>query len=448
MLDARRIAQTVLVRVEQGGAFANRALDSAISEAGVMDPRDLALATELTYGSLRRQITLDHALRHFSNQDFEKLEADTRALLRVGAYQILYTRIPERAAVHATVELAKTIRNGRPVPYVNAVLRSLARERANILIPPASVDPVGHLEITESFPRWLIEKMLEERSFEATQAYLAALNRPASLNLRANVRRGDRHSVERALKADFDLDTLPSRYSPVGLTLDAVAPVALLRPEEGRWQAQDEAAQLVGFYAAPKPGMTVLDACAAPGGKTCHMAELMDDQGRVDALDVHPNKVREVAEGARRLGLSIVRAQAGDASLPLAFAPEAGYDLVLADAPCSGLGTLRRHPELKARRTAEDITRLAELQGRILDNLAAHVKPGGHLVYALCTFTAEEGTAQVARFLAKHPQFARAAPPEGTIDWTGLVDANGDLVLDPHHHGTDAFYAARLVRRA
>lgn len=448
MLDARRIAHKVLVRVEQGGAFANRALDAALSEAGVLDPRDVALATELAYGTLRRQFAIDHALRHFSKQPLDGLEPDTRALLRLGAHQILNMRIPDRASVHATVELAKEIRRGRPVPYVNAVLRSLARDRANILIPPASVDPVGHLVITESFPEWLVAKLVAEQGFEAAQAYLAALNRPANMNLRVNARRGDRAAVLHALKADFDLDGLPTAYSPVGIELDTTAPAALLRPEEGRWQAQDEAAQLVGFFAAPRPGDAVLDACAAPGGKTCHLAELMDDSGTLDAIDVHPNKAREITEGARRLGLSIVRAQAGDASVPVPFAPAAGYDLIMADAPCSGLGTLRRHPELKTRRVAQDIDRLAELQGRILDNLAKHVKPGGALVYALCTFTLEEGPQQVSRFLTRHPDFAREAPPPGPVDWSKLLDARGDLVLDPHHHGTDAFYAARLVRRS
>ncbi|MFM2152643.1 MAG: hypothetical protein RL199_1078 [Pseudomonadota bacterium] len=448
MLDSRRIAHTVLVRVEQGGAFANRALDAALSEAGVLDPRDVALATELAYGTLRRQIGIDHALRHFSKRPLEELEPDTRALLRLGAHQILNLRIPDRASVHATVELAKEIRSGRPVPFVNAVLRALARERANVLVPPPAVDAAGYLEVTESFPRWFVEELLSERSFEETRALLAALNQPAPLNLRVNLRRGTRAEAQRVLTGTYGLDSLPVRHSPSGLVLDALAPALLLRPEEGRWQAQDEAAQLVGYFAAPEPGASVLDACAAPGGKTCHIAEMMDDRGRVDAIDVHPNKVREVNDGARRLGLSIVRAEAGDATMPVAHAPRGGYDLVMADAPCSGWGTVRRHPELKTRRTAADTARLAELQSRILDNLSGVVKPGGVFVYALCTFTPEEGSRQVERFLARHPDFVRDAPPAGPVDFGPLTSPEGDLVLDPHRHGTDAFYAARLRRRA
>lgn len=449
MLEPRRIALQVLVRVEKGGAFANRALDSALREAGRLEPRDVALATELAYGTLRRQVFIDHALAHFSRQPLGELDHDTRALLRLGAHQLLHLRMPTHAAVNETVELAKEIRQGRPVKYVNAVLRALARERANVLVPPASVDPAGHLSITESFPRWLAERMVDELGFDAAQRFLHAMNQPAPVTVRANVRRGDRASVTQALKAQTGLDALPTRWSPSGLTLtDASASVALLRPEEGLWQAQDEAAQLVGFYAAPRPGQTVLDACAAPGGKTCHLAELMNDEGRVDAIDVHAGKIREIEDGARKLGLQSIHAQAADASRPLPFAPEGGYDLILADVPCSGLGTIRRHPELKLRRTLDDVKSLAELQARILDNLAGYVRPGGVLCYSVCTFTREEGPLQVQRFLERHPEFVRERPAGGGVDWDALLQPNGDLALDPHHHGTDAFYAARLVRRA
>jgi 16S rRNA (cytosine967-C5)-methyltransferase len=448
VLEARRIAHQVLVRVEKGGAFANRALDATIQEAGRLDPRDVGLATELAYGTLRWQVAIDHALKHFSRRPLGDLDFETRALLRLGAHQLLNMRVAEHAAVHATVELAKEVRRGAPVKYVNAVLRSLGRERQNILVPPASVDPEGWLSVTEAFPRWICERMIAWHGLEGATSRLRALNHPAPLPLRVNARRGTRHDAEHRLKADTGFDALPTRYSPVGLTVESARTTRdLLRPDHGLWQAQDEAAQLVGFFAAPEPGWTVLDACAAPGGKSCHLAELMDDRGRVDASDVHAGKLREIADGARRLGLSSVSAHAADASLPLPFAPEGGYDLVLADAPCSGLGTIRRHPELKTRRTPEDVARLAELQGRILDNLAGVVKPGGVLVYSVCTFTKEEGPDRVEAFLHAHPDFHRAPPPAGPVRWDELLDAKGDLVLDAHHHGTDAFHAARLVRR-
>jgi 16S rRNA (cytosine967-C5)-methyltransferase len=448
LLDARRIAHRVLVRVEQDGAFANRALDAAISEAGTMDPRDTALATELVYGTLRRQVFIDHALKHFSKQPIAKLDVGVRALLRMGAHQLLHLRMPERAAVHATVELAKEIQKGRAVTYVNAVLRALVRERANILVPPASVDPIGFLSLSESFPPALVQALIDKRGFDATAALLAALNHSAPLTIRVNRRRATREAALHTLKLDFGLDALPTRFSPVGLTVEgAGATPVLLRPEGGSWQAQDEAAQLISFFVGPQAGQHVLDACAAPGGKSCHLAELMDDQGRVDAVELHSARVRDIETGARKLGLSIVSARAADATKKLPFAPAGGYDHVLLDAPCSGLGTIRRHPELKTRRAIEDVRRLAELQTKLLDNLALYVKPGGVLTYAVCTFTPEEGPQQIAAFLSRHPEFSRAPAPSGAVDWSPLLGPAGDLVVDPAHHGTDAFYAARLQRR-
>lgn len=446
MLDARRIAHQVLVRVDKGGAFANRALDTAIEEAGRLDARDVALATELAYGTLRRQVELDHALKHFSRQPLDELDHETRALLRMGAYQLIHLRVPDRAAVHATVELAKEFNKGRAVKYINAVLRSLVRDRANVLVPPESVDPAGHLSITRSVPRWLAQSLIDWRGVAWAGDLLASLNEPAPFTVRTNVLRGDRAAAIEALRTATGIEAQPTRYSPAGLTVEgAKRPSEVLRPADGRWQAQDEAAQLVGFLCAPEPGWRVIDTCAAPGGKSCHLAELMGDRGHVDAVDVHAGKLRELAEGARRLGLESVHTHAADASLPFPFAPAEGWDLALVDAPCSGLGTIRRHPELKTRRTAEDVTRLAALQASILDNVAKVVKPGGVLVYSVCTFTREEGTQQVQQFLDRHPNYKRAPLPPG-IDWSPLLDDNGDLEVVPHRHGTDAFFAARLVR--
>jgi 16S rRNA (cytosine967-C5)-methyltransferase len=448
-LDARRIAHGVLVRVEQGGAFANRALDTALSEAGVLDPRDAALATELVYGTLRRQIFIDHALSHFSRQPLLSLDAGVRALLRLGAHQLLHMRIPERAAVHATVELAKEVQRGRGVTYVNAVLRAVARDRSHILVPPASVDPGGFLSLSESFPRSLVEPLIEWKGFDRAAALLASLNHPAPLTIRVNSRKADRTAATQRLKAELGLDAMPTRFSPVGLTLaEAKTSVELLRPSDGAWQAQDEAAQLVSFFADPAPTARVLDACAGPGGKTSHLAEIMGDAGAIDAIDLHTARARAVEESARALGHASVKTHAADACLPLPFAPASGYDLVLVDAPCSGLGTVRRHPELKTRQAPEDIRRLAELQRKLLDNLARYVRLGGSLVYAVCTFTRDEGPAQIMSFLSRKPEFSRAPRPGGPVDWTELLDASGDLVTDPAHHGTDAFYAVRLVRRA
>lgn len=457
MLEARRIAHTVLVRVERGGAFANRALDATLRSSGRLDPRDVGLATELTYGTLRKQVFLDDALSRFSRIPLPELDHETRALLRLGAYQLFHTRIPPHATVHSTVELAREFHRGRATKFVNAVLRSLERNRKSITLPSPTEDPEGHLSLSASVPRWLAAESIRWFGFERATSLLHSFDTPAPLSLRVNRRRATRDEALDRLRSELELDARPTEYSPAGVTATQVrADPELLRPDHGQWQAQDEAAQLVGFLASPAPGSTVLDACAAPGGKTSHLAELMDDEGHIDAADIHQNKLRDIVDGARRLGLSIIDAHPADASLPLPFARDVvetrgGYDLAMVDAPCSGLGTLRRHPEQKTRRTATDVERLAELQARILDNVATVVRPGGVLVYAVCTFTRTEGPEQVDRFLARHPEWKRQRPPERTPDgdllpWHALLNERGDLDLAPDTHGTDGFYAARLVR--
>ena len=241
------------------------------------------------------------------------------------------------------------------------------------------------------------------------------------------------------------IESTPGRYSPDALVLAPGAPPALdiEGHEQGLFQAQDEAAQLVSLYAAPPPGANVLDACAAPGGKGCHLAEL--GAGSVLAVDLHARKSRDVEEAARRLGLTAVRALAADATLPLPG--EGPFDLALVDAPCSGLGTLRRHPEVKLRRTPEDVDRLAALQARLLAQVSLSVKPGGLLVYALCTLTPEECDEQVDRFLSAHPEFHPEGPPPG---WAlpeadaDCLDAQGRLRIFPHRTGTDGFFGVRL----
>jgi 16S rRNA (cytosine967-C5)-methyltransferase len=257
-------------------------------------------------------------------------------------------------------------------------------------------------------------------------------------------RRATREEVQEALRRS-GIESTPGRYSPDALVLAPGAPPALDIDgyEQGLFQAQDEAAQLVSLYAAPPPGASVLDACAAPGGKACHLAEL--GAASVLAVDLHARKARDVEQAARRLGLSEVRALAADATLPLAG--EGPFDLALIDAPCSGLGTLRRHPEVKLRRTPDDVDRLAALQARLLSQVSVSVKPGGLLVYALCTLTPEECDEQVERFLSAHPEFHPERPPPG---WAlpaadaDCLDDRGRLRTFPHRTGTDGFFAVRL----
>lgn len=444
--DARAIALNVLHRVEAQKAFLNVALSIALDEAGAIDRRDAALCTELCYGVYRRLMALDAAITAQLDRPLKKLETAVLACLRLGAYQLLYLdRVPERAAVAATVELVKRSGSPKAAGFVNAVLRAIARER-HVPMPEAAVDPVGHLAIRESHPRWLVEQYVAQLGLAETEALLVAHNKAPAVQVRANARRGTREQAQAALAAD-GVPSVPTAFSPAGLTLQE--PGALERlPSftQGLWQVQDEAAQCVGFLVRPQGAAQLLDACAAPGGKACHVLERMDAGAQLLAIDVHANKLDKIRTEARRLGLQdalVLRAH--DATVPLGGAPK--FDRVLVDAPCSGLGTLRRHPELRYSRELADVPRLAELQAKILATVAATVKPGGLLTYAVCSTTPQEGAEQIARFLAEAPAFSRAPSDDLPPSLQPLLTAEGALSTWPHRHEMDGFYAATLRRR-
>jgi len=434
----RVLAVELLARLEATDAWLTPLLDARLSESPFRDPRDAALLTELTYGATRRRLALDFALRGVSDRRLEALEDRVLAALRLGAYQLFYARIPARAAVAETVEAVKELGLSRAAGFVNAVLRKLAALPVQPL-PPG--EPwAEHVAVRESHPRWLVERWRAAFGTEAAEAMLAADNVPPPLVVRVNSRRTSRDALA-ALLAEAGLDARPTGHSPAGLVLASPGRVAsVVGHSEGLWQVQDEAAQLVVHYAELPPGARALDVCAAPGGKACQLAE----RGPVVAMDLHPRKLETVGREAERLGLAgEVRLLAHDARLP--FPQDLGrFDAVLLDAPCSGLGTLRRNPELRYRRTPDDILRLAALQAEMLANAATAVAPGGLLVYAVCSPEPEEGPEQVAAFLAGRADFA-LAPPEGPAR-ADCPLVEGCLRTLPGPEGMDGFFAARLRR--
>ncbi|MFL5425723.1 MAG: 16S rRNA (cytosine(967)-C(5))-methyltransferase RsmB [Myxococcales bacterium] len=445
---ARRIAAEVLLRVEQGGAFANLALDSALRAAGVLEAREAALATELTYGTLRWQLEVDRALAVHSDRPLEELDASVRTSLRLSAFELLHhPRVPARAVVDQGVEVVRALGGGRASGYANAVLRRLSEKRAPAPLPSSEADPVGHVAAKYAHPRWIVERWSKWLGAGETEKLCAANQEQARATIRIARRKSSHEEAMRALR-DAGIEWTPGEYSPDALILAQGAPPALDIDgyEQGCFQAQDEAAQLVSLYTAPPEGASVLDACSAPGGKACHLAEL--GAGEVLAIDLHARKAKLVEDAARRLGLANVRALAADATQPLPGDPR--FDVVLLDAPCSGFGTVRRHPEVKLRRTPEDVDRLSQVQARLLAAVSRSVKGGGLLVYSVCTLTPEECDEQVERFLAAHPDFSPEPPPAGWAMPRAAVeclDARGRLLTLPHRTGTDGFFAVRLRLR-
>ncbi len=438
----RRVALAVLRRVERDRAYADVALNAALAES-TLDARDRALAARLVYGTLAWQGRLDWHLAHLAARPVAALDLELRVILRLGLYQLLLLdRIPPHAAVATSVELAK---RAAPVAtgLVNAVLRRAAREGKALPLPDAA-DTVRHLAVAYSHPEWLVARWLDAFGPNETRRLLAADNEAAPTVVRARLGGRDR------LLADFaaqGVDATPARYAPDAVVVDSAAPQLLAGHARGDFVVQSEASQLVARLLDPPPGTRVLDACAAPGGKATYLAELAGDGGLVLACDVRPRRASTIAAVARRLGIARLTVAAADARRP-PLAPGTQFDRILVDAPCTGLGTLRAHPEVRWSRTPADVHRLAALQAEILDAVTPHLAHGGALVYATCTISPEENEHVVDRWLARHPELEREnaagfLPPSATA----LIDPDGALRTLPHRDALDGFYAVRVRRR-
>lgn len=448
MADARAAALAALLAIEAGQPAA-QALHAALQ--GLADPRERALATELAYGVTRQRGALDAALAPLCTRPLPGLDAPIRAALRLGLYQLRHLdRVPPYAAVASSVELAR--RHGRPgtAGLVNAVLRRAAAAAPRPAPPAARSDPEGWIaaqSAAHAHPAWIVRRWLARLGPEATVALLQADNRPPPVTLRANLLRTD----PGALHAEFaaaGLTCRPGALLPEALRLERSGdPGALPALREGRCTVQGEASMLVAHVAAPRSGSLCLDVAAAPGGKATHLAERMGDRGTVVANDLDPARAALCAEAAARLGLGCVRTRVGDARrLPAEFAGRC--DVVAADLPCSGLGTLAARPDLRWRKRESDLAVLAALQSELLAASGRCVKPGGVLVYSTCTTEPEENEAVVAGFLAAHPDFEPldlrnrlpaplAAEPSARA---------GFIRLWPHVHTTEGFFIAVLGR--
>ncbi len=435
---ARVVAARVLEGVETVGAFPDLLLDAAL--AG-LSPRDAALTTELVYGTLRWQRYLDWILGPHSKRALPSLDARVRVLLRLAAYQLAFLqRVPPFAVVNDAVALAPTKPGVRP--FVNAVLRSLARPGAREREPAPPRDPVEALAVRNSHPTWLAARWIARLGAADAAALMRAMNERPPLTLRTNTLRTTREALGRRLAAEERLEAHATSYAPEGLVVGGGgAPGAWRAFADGDFAVQDEASMLVARLLAPAPGARVADVCAAPGTKSTHLAQLMDNRGRVLALDRDGARLARVREAAARLGATIVPPLEGAVEDRAPRLRDA-FDDVLVDAPCSNLGVLRRNPDVKWRRREEDLAESADRQRRILAAAATMVRAGGRLVYATCSLEPEENDAVVTAFLATHPAFRPDPPPAFPIP----LDARGVLRCAPHRHGTDGFTAIRLRR--
>jgi 16S rRNA (cytosine967-C5)-methyltransferase len=444
--DVRLIATEILLKVDSRKAYADLLLDHALRNLAIAD-RDRALLTELVYGTLRWRAKIDASLKLYLNRSLSDADPLIRNLLRVTIYQLLFLdKVPDYAAVHEAVELAKAHGGRKVAGFVNAVLRNFLREKDKVADVQRANDWKTALAIEHSHPTWLINKWLDYLGREETEALMRANNEIAPLVLRVNSCKSTREALL-ALLSKSGVSAVATRWSPVGVWVKSGPAVEQLPGfREGYFQVQGEASQLVCYLLSPQKGERILDACAAPGGKGTHIAELMADNGEVIALDKSKKGVEKIRENVARLGLVSLRATASDASHQLPVQLRGPYDRILVDAPCSGLGTLRSHPEIKWHRNESDIERLAHLQKRIIDQVAHYLKIGGVLVYSTCTLTKDENEDVVYGFLEHHKEFrlenAASYLPENA---RSLVRGSYLMAL-PQQHNTDGFFAARMTK--
>lgn len=442
--EARAVAHEVLVRVETTDAFADVLLADRLAGT-TLSPADRALATRLVYGSLAWQGRLDHHLAQLVRMRLGDLDVPVLVALRLGLHQLLFLeRVPAYAAVDASVRLVHRFGRGA-AGLVNAVLRrAAAAGPAGLPLPDANDDPLGRLSVEWSHPRWLVERWAADFGLDALPALLAADNVRGPTAIRANSSRASRDALLAELTT-AGVVARSSQWAPDAVVVKRGADLRRLAAwHEGRFAFQGEASQLIAPLLGAAREARVLDACAAPGGKTTHIASRLADTGSIVALDRAAGGVDRIRAEARRLGAAVA-VVTGDARRP----PFRGlFDAVLVDAPCSGLGTLRRHPEVRWRRKPADVVRLSALQREVLAGVAPLVRAGGTLVYAVCTLTREENAGVVSAFLAEHPDFSIDPLGRGTSPPpASLVTTEGFLTTLPHRDDLDGFFAARLRAR-
>lgn len=427
---ARSAALRALLRCEKNGAWSGAVIDAALREQE-LESRDAALAARLCLGVLQNDRYLDYQIDRLARGS---LEPKLRSILRLGAYQLLFLdKVPDHAAVSETVQLCRSVGLDRAAGLVNAVLRRLASEKDK-LPPIPGEGTAAYLATRWSHPLWLAEKLIAERGYAFAEDFFRANNEPAPLCIQVNRLRVSPEDYIRALeRAEIPYRAFPEL--PGCLELPGGKVTELPGFEEGLFYVQDRAARCAAEAAEVKPGMRVLDACAAPGGKSFAAAIAAGGDCEILACDIHEKKLRLIESGAKRLGIGCIRTRCMDArSFEPAF--EGAFDRVLADVPCSGLGVIRKRPEIR-RKSETEIGALPEIQAAILDNLALYVKPGGLLLYSTCTVLREENREQIRRFLETHPDFQI----EGCAYF-----AEGLYEFWPQKDGTDGFFAARLRR--
>ncbi len=446
-VTARKVALDALLEIEKMDGYSNRVLNRMLTESR-LEAADRRLATRLMYGVLENKNLLDHIIRQYINFRINKLDSAIRNILRMGIYQIVFMdNIPDSAVVNEAVKLAKSYQ-GRYSGFVNGVLRTFVRKEKAYKLPSKEKDLLNYLSVVYSHPNWIVERWVTRYGATFTEELLMSNNQTPDLYCRVNTMKTNREAVLHEL--EFEGFLVEAGELPDAIRVGTENAGSLAESQaflSGEIIIQDIAAQAVSYIAGPKPGQVVIDMCAAPGGKSTHMAALMNDEGKVYSWDIYDHKISKITENAERLGLKSVKAKLSDA-LERDDALVGKADVVLLDAPCSGLGIIRRKPEIKFNKVVEDVAELSDIQADMLDVAADYVKEGGCLVYSTCTIEPEENEFQIEGFLSRHPEYEIEEIDSRIIPESWKASETKYLTLYPNVHGTDGFFICKMRRVA
>lgn len=439
MKSARQVAFEALLKVHKDGAYSNLAVDSLLKENHGLDERDRAFVCNLVYGTLDRLMLIDYNLGLYLNQPVRKLKPELHTILRMGTYQLLFMdKVPSRAAVNESVNLAKVNKSSFAASLVNAVLRRVSDN--GLRLPEGDEKDPDFLSIKYSCPEWILSLWIDAYGFENAVALAEKALEAPNVVVRVNTTKISADELVWKL-AEEGVISEKSSVIPDALILSNTGSVEELDAyKEGLFHAQDLASQICCKALDPKPGEVIFDMCSAPGGKAFTIAETMENKGVVRAFDIYQSRVELIRSGAERLGLENVFSYLSDASI---FNENYGLaDRVLCDVPCSGLGIIRRKPEIRFK-SRNDIDNLPELQYRILCNSVRYLKEGGRIVYSTCTLNPKENSEVCDRFLSEHPEFSAV---EIMPELQRYGEDDKYLTLMPHLHSTDGFFVAAFVK--
>ena len=443
-INPREIAAEALMEIMTADAYNTMTLRRLLRQNGAMPRQDRAFVTEVVNGTLRNLIYIDHVLNTFSKTKTGKMKPWLLAVLRTAVYQMYFMDVPDAAACNEAVKLATVRGYGSLKGFVNGVLRTAAKKKQEI--PLSEKGTAEYLSVVYSHPLWLVRMWIAYYGYEETEQICAYDNRSPDVTIRVNTLKTTTEALKKTLE-QAGVTVTDGRICTDALHLTKTADLSRLEVfQKGLFHVQDESSQLAVRVLDPKKGEEILDVCAAPGGKSFTAAERMENEGSLLSCDIYEHKIELMEEGAKRLGISIMQCRVKDAAVQEKRLGQ--FDRVLADVPCSGLGLMRKKPDIRLKKDGSEIDSLTKIQREILENAAGYVKQGGVLVYSTCTLCRKENEKNLEWFLQSHPDFAAEDISEYLPEeWETETAKKGYLTLLPHKTGTDGFFISRMRRK-